>query len=66
MNMSPIISKAIIQARQRDLQASADNARLVREARQANRTARESSLAARPVAKRRWRRFGLAWLFGTQ
>jgi hypothetical protein len=62
MNMSPIISKALIESRQRDRLAAGRQARLAREAEQASRAAREARSALRRVAKRRWR-LGLAGLF---
>jgi hypothetical protein len=68
MNMSPIISKALMESRQRDLLAQARQARLVREAERANRAAREALPAPYRVARRRrwwWRRLRLAGLFGT-
>ena len=67
MNTSPIISKALMESRQRDLLAQARQARLVREAEQANRAAREALPAPYRVARRRrwWWRLRLAGLFGT-
>jgi len=64
MNTSPIISKALMEARQQDLLAAARNARLVKEAEEAGRTAPAEAPARRPVARRR-SRFGLTTLFGT-
>jgi hypothetical protein len=64
MNMPPI-TKELIEARQRDMRAAADGARLARAAKQAKRQARAAARVPRPVRARRWRRFGLAWLFGT-
>ena len=64
MNTSPVISKALIESRQRDMLAQAHNARLVRQAEQASRrAAREETPARRPVARWRWR-LGVAALFG--
>jgi hypothetical protein len=64
MNMSPIISKALIESRQRDRLAEGRQARLAREAEQASRAARAARPARRPVAKRHWR-LGLARLLWT-
>jgi hypothetical protein len=64
MNMSPDISRALIEARQRDMHAQARNARLVREAEQAKRATRDAVPALRPA--RRWRWLRLAGLFGTR
>jgi hypothetical protein len=65
MNMSPIISKALMEARQRDMLAEARQARLAREAEQAKRASGTAVPAPRPVAKRPWWwRFGVASLFG--
>jgi hypothetical protein len=64
MNMSPIISKALMDSRQRDTLAQARQARLVKEARQANRAARETLPESIPVTRRRWRLVRLAGLFG--
>jgi hypothetical protein len=66
MNMSPTITKALMESRQRDLLAQAQQARqvrLAREAGQANRAAREALPAPRHAARRRWRRLWLAGLF---
>jgi hypothetical protein len=62
MNMSPIISKALMESRQRDLLAQARQARLARSAEQANRAARDALPAPYRVARRRrwWWRFRLA------
>ena len=61
MNMSPYNSRILMQTRQRDLLAEARQARLAREAEPENRTA---PALAYPGARRRWRRFRLAGLFG--
>ncbi len=63
MNTSPIISKALMESRQRDMLAEARQARLVREAEQANRATRDAAPALRPAPRGRWR-LGLAGLFG--
>jgi hypothetical protein len=66
MNTSPVISKALMESRQRDMLAEARQARLVREAEEANRATRDAVPALRtlrPVPRRRWR-LGLAGLFG--
>jgi hypothetical protein len=66
MNMSPIITKALMDSRQRDLLAQARQARqarLAREAGRVNRAAGEALPAARHPARRRWRRLWLAGLF---
>ena len=67
MNMSPIISKALMESRQRDLLAQARQARLAREAEQANRAACAALPARYRVARRRrwWWRLRLAGVFGT-
>jgi hypothetical protein len=54
MNMSPIISKALVESRQRDMIAEARNAQFVRAAERGNRAAREAAPAPRPVARWRW------------
>jgi hypothetical protein len=66
MNMSPIIAKALMESRQRDLLAQAQQARqarVAREAGRANRTAGEALPASRRATRRRWRRLWLAGLF---
>jgi hypothetical protein len=63
MNNSPIITAALIQARQRDLLEDARRARLAREAEQANRAARETAPAPRRNPRRGWQ-LALAGLFG--
>lgn len=65
MNNSPIITAALIEARQRDLLADARRARLVREAEQANKAERDTAPAPRRRAWRGWQ-LGLAGLFGAQ
>ena len=66
MNMSPIISKALMEFRQRDLLAQARQARLAREAEQANRAARGTAAPYRVARRRRWWwRLQLAGFFGT-
>ena len=65
MNTSPIISKALMESRQRDMLAEARQARLVREAEQANRATRDAAPARRPLPRRRWR-LGLTALFGAR
>ena len=66
MHTSPIISRALMESRQRDLLAQARQARLAREAVRARRAAREALPAPYVVARRRWwRRLRLAGLFGT-
>jgi len=67
MNMSPIISKALMESRQRDLLAQARQARLAGEAEQANRAACAALPARYRVARRRrwWWRLRLAGVFGT-
>jgi hypothetical protein len=61
MQMSPIITKALIDSRQHDRLAEARQARLAKQAELANRAARETAAAARPASGRRWR-FRLAAL----
>jgi hypothetical protein len=63
MNHSPIITSALIESRQRDLLEDARRARLVREAEQANRAARDIAPAPRRTPWRGWQ-LGLAGLFG--
>jgi hypothetical protein len=67
MSTSPVIAKALMEARQRDLLAAARRARLAQEAQQAARTARGAPpvTPAPHVARRRWR-LRLAGLFGAQ
>lgn len=67
MNMSPVIAKALMEARQCDALASARQARRAREAGRANQAARAAATAsgASPAARRRWLP-RLAGLFGAQ
>jgi hypothetical protein len=64
MNTSPTITKALIEARHRDLLVQAGRARLAREAAQASRAARESGVALRPAPRRRWWLSRVPGLFG--
>ena len=64
MNTSPTITKALIEARHRDLLLQAGRARLAREEAQASRDARESGSAPRPAPRRRWWLSRVPGLFG--
>jgi hypothetical protein len=63
MNTTPVVAKALMEARQRDMLADARRARLAKEAQQAGRAAREAPPVRHTVARRRWR-LRLAGLFG--
>jgi hypothetical protein len=64
MNMSPGISKALIEARQHEMRAAARDARLAREAQLARHAAREPASTLRSAARHGWRRLWLTGLFG--
>jgi hypothetical protein len=64
MNTSPTITKALIEARHRDLLVQAGRARLAREAVQASKAAREASTAPRAAVRRRWWLPRLTGIFG--
>jgi hypothetical protein len=65
MNVSPFISMAMAESRQRELRTQAQRARLAREATAAAKAGREAAEPGTPrrVARRRWR-LGLTTLFG--
>ena len=69
MTMPPDMARALVEARQRDVRAGVQRGRMPREAHEARAVRRErraAEAALRIAPERRRRRFGFAWLLGSQ